>query len=187
MPDGSGQTVDSLIDLLAKVSRHDRDAFAALYQATSRKLFGVVVRILNRKQVAEDVLQDVYVRIWEKAGDFNPSLGSPIAWMATIARNRALDEARRRPYVISSEEVSGFEDMASPERNAAEELELTEDYNRLYRCLENLEDEKRAMVLLAYQSGLSREMLAQRFNKPVATVKTWLRRSLEALKKCLDQ
>ena len=185
MADGSQQTVDTLVDLLTKVSRQDRQAFAALYQATSRKLYGVVLRILKQKQVTEDILQEVYVRIWEKAGDFNPSIGSPIAWMATIARNRALDEARRRPYVISSEDVAGFDDIASPERGAAEELERSEEYDRLYRCLENLEGGRRTMVLLAYQNGLSREALAQRFNAPVATIKTWLRRSLEALKKCL--
>jgi RNA polymerase sigma-70 factor (ECF subfamily) len=180
------QTPESLCDLIAQVAKRDRQAFAELYKATSVKLYGVVLRILRRAHLAEDILQDVYVKIWEKAGDFDAARGSPITWMATIARNRALDEVRRRP-MVSTEDVSGFEDIPSDDKGALELLERSEDCKRLYNCLGNLEDEKRSMVLLAYHHGLSRELLAQKFDKPVATIKTWLRRSLESLKHCLDQ
>jgi RNA polymerase sigma-70 factor (ECF subfamily) len=180
------QTAEALANLLVQVSRRDRDAFTALYQATRLKLYGVVLRILRRQHMAEDVLQDIYVKIWERAGDFNPSLGSPITWMATIARNRALDEARRSSGTISSEDVPGFEDIASVAPLALDHMERDEDGKRLTGCLDGLEEEKRSMVLLAYHDGLSRELLAQRFGHPVATIKTWLRRSLESLKQCLD-
>ena len=89
------QTAD-LIALLARVAKQDRNAFSALYAATSAKLYGVVWRILPAKDRAEDVLQDVYVRIWNRAASFDPAKASPITWMATIARNRAIDEVRRR-------------------------------------------------------------------------------------------
>ena len=88
-----------LSDLLARVAARDREAFAAVYKATSAKLWGIVVRILPRRAMAEDVLQDVYVRIWERAATFDPAKASPITWMATIARNRAIDEVRRRTPV----------------------------------------------------------------------------------------
>ena len=84
-----------LSELLAQVARRDRQAFAAMYAATSAKLFGIIVRILGRRDLAEEVLQEVYVKIWERAGDFDPSRASPITWLATIARNRALDEIGR--------------------------------------------------------------------------------------------
>src|SRR5215472_4325397 len=82
---------DDLSDLLRRAAARDRAAFAALYRRTSAKLYGVVARILTRGDVAADVLQETYVRIWEKAGEFDPRKGSALAWMATIARNRALD------------------------------------------------------------------------------------------------
>ena len=85
---------DDLTHLLRRVAARDAAAFAALYKQTSAKLYGVVARILTRSDVAADVLQEVYVRVWEKAGEFDPVKGSAIAWMATIARNRALDEVR---------------------------------------------------------------------------------------------
>ena len=95
---GSGSpapATDGLADLLGRTAARDAAAFAALYKLTSSKLYGVVARILTRGDAAADVLQEAYVRIWEKAGEFDPAKGSPLAWMATIARNRALDEVRR--------------------------------------------------------------------------------------------
>src|SRR5271156_2013941 len=90
----AGGDVD-LVDLLRRVGARDRAAFAILYRQTAAKLHGVVARILTRGDLSGEVLQEVYVRIWEKASDFDPAKGSPLAWMATIARNRALDEVRR--------------------------------------------------------------------------------------------
>src|SRR5579872_1479202 len=84
-----------LAGLMARVANRDRVAFATLYRQTQAKLYGVVARIIQRRDLAGEILQEAYVRIWEKAADFDPAKGSPIAWMATIARNRALDEARR--------------------------------------------------------------------------------------------
>ena len=86
----------ALVDALKRVSKGDKEAFRAVYAATSLKLYGIVVRILRRPDLADEVLQEVYIRVWQRAGEFNPATSSPITWLATIARNRALDEVRRK-------------------------------------------------------------------------------------------
>src|ERR1700756_569627 len=108
-PTGAG---DNLTDLLTRIAARDAAAFAALYKQTSAKLYGIVARILTRGDVAADVLQEIYVRIWEKAGEFDPAKGSPLAWMATIARNRALDEVRRVRPLSLEDQPEGFEPTA---------------------------------------------------------------------------
>lgn len=174
-----------LTALLARVAARDRDAFAAVYRATSKKLWGVVVRILPRRDVAEDVLQDVYVRIWERAGSFDPAKASPITWMATIARNRAIDEIRIRRPVSSIEDAPQALNLADTGLDPLDSAQQSDELRRLQMCLEGLEPERREMVLLAYYSGLSREELAKRFAHPVNTIKTWLHRSLAQLRECL--
>jgi RNA polymerase sigma-70 factor (ECF subfamily) len=175
---------DDLTDLLIRIAARDTAAFAALYKQTSAKLYGVVARILTRGDVAADVLQECYVRIWEKAGDFDPVRGSPLAWMATIARNRALDEVRRVRPVSLEDQPEGFE-PAAEEIDPLAARERSEGLTALIDCLKGLDEEKRAVVLLAYYRGLSREALARRFGRPVPTIKTWLHRSLAQLRDCL--
>jgi RNA polymerase sigma-70 factor, ECF subfamily len=162
----------------------DKDAFARLYKATSSKLFGIIVRILNRRDLSEEVLQEVYMRIWQRAGDFDASRASPISWMAAIARNRALDEVRKvKP--VSIEDTPEVMDLPDPGELAITGIERNEDLQRLLKCLEGLDPEKREMVLMAYYRGESREALSQRFGSPVSTIKTWLHRSLTQLRGCL--
>lgn len=175
---------DGLADLLGRIAARDAAAFAALYKLTSAKLYGVVARILTRGDAAADVLQEAYVRIWEKAGEFDPAKGSPLAWMATIARNRALDEVRRvRPGSLEDLPASFEPAAAAVDPLAARER--SEGLAALINCLQALDEEKRAVVLLAYYRGSSREALALRFGRPVATIKTWLHRSLAQLRDCL--
>src|ERR1700760_2483456 len=155
-PPGAG---DDLTDLLARISAHDAAAFASLYKQTSAKLYGIVARILTRGDVAADVLQETYVRIWEKAGDFDTAKGSPLAWMATIARNRALDEVRRSRPVSLEDMPEGFEPAAETEDPLAGR-DRSEASAALLRCLGGLEPERREMILLAYYRGASREALS---------------------------
>ena len=175
---------DDLARLMARIAARDPAAFAALYKQTSAKLYGVVARILTRGDVAADVLQEAYVRVWEKAGDFDPAKGSALGWMAAIARNRALDEVRRVRPVSLEDQPEGFE-PAAEEVDPLAARERSEGLARLVDCLKGLDDEKRAIVLLAYYRGLSREALAKRFGRPVPTIKTWLHRSLAQLRDCL--
>jgi RNA polymerase sigma-70 factor (ECF subfamily) len=138
-----------------------------------------------RPELADEVLQEVYVRVWQRAGDFDPAASSPITWLATIARNRALDEVRR--HTMRSLEDHPELLQVPSEDDPAGTLERNEQLRRLYACLEALEPEKKEIVLLVYYHGLTREEIASRFGRPAATVKTWLRRSLAQLKDCLDR
>jgi RNA polymerase sigma-70 factor (ECF subfamily) len=171
--------------LLLQIAAGDRAAFATLYKQTSAKLYGVVARILVRSDLAGEVLQEAYVRIWRKAGDFDPAKGSPIAWMATIARNRALDEVRRVKPVALEDLPESFE-PAAEEVDPLGSRDRSEQLAALMRCLSLLDPEKRQIVLLAYYRGASREALSRRFERPVPTIKTWLHRSLAQLKDCLS-
>ena len=175
---------DDLINLLSRIATRDTIAFASLYKQTNAKLYGVVARILTRGDAAADALQEVYVRIWEKAGEFDPLKGSPLAWMATIARNRALDEVRRVRPLSLEDQPDGFE-PAAEEIDPLAARERSEGLAALVDCLKALDEEKRAIVLLAYYRGSSREALAKRFGRPVPTIKTWLHRSLAQLRDCL--
>jgi RNA polymerase sigma-70 factor, ECF subfamily len=177
-----------LAQLLVRIAGRDPEAFAALYPVTVAKLYGITLRILKRRDVADDVLQDVYVRIWEKAVEFDVSKGSPMGWMGAIARNRALDELRRnRSPLIDTDDSSEAEDVISDAKEPLVVLEHAEELARLSQCLERLDAERREMVLLAYREGVSREELSERLGRPVGTIKTWLRRSLIELKACLDR
>ncbi len=173
-----------LSELVVRVAHRDRVAFAEVYRATSAKLLGVIIRILHRRDIAEEVLQEVYVTLWERAADFEPGRASPITWLSTIARNRALDVARRR-QMASIEDTPGALDMPADEPHPLDGIELSEDLARLWRCLDGLETDRREIVILAYMKGESREALGQRYGRPVPTIKTWLHRSLKQLRECL--
>ena len=172
--------------LLEASARGNREAFARLYDLTSARLFGIIRRILPNAEQAEDALQEAYVKIWQRAELFRPELGSGIGWMMTIARNQAIDLRRRSAERMSalSEEVDEAtpSDDADPEALAVHSDSMT----RLHSCLQELPTDRQQMIVLAYHQGWSREELSQRFQRPVTTIKTILRRSLMALKECLD-
>ena len=172
-----------LADLLAQTARQDRAAFAELYAATRAKLFGVARRILIRSDLAEEALQETYVRIWSHASRYDSGAASAMTWMIAIARNQAIDLRRRANERIAASAVA-LEDvtLVAPQVSADDSADL----RSLRECLGALAENGRDMVLLAYHQGYSREELSRRFNRPVATVKTILRRSLAALKECLD-
>ena len=181
----AGADPSELVDLLARVAKRDSQAFAKLYKLTQAKLHGVVARIVPRGDSSGELLQEAFVRIWEKAADYDPAKGSPIAWMATIARNRALDEVRRVRPVSLEAMPEGFE-PAAEEFDPLGARDKSERLTALMNCLNSLDEEKREAVMLAYYRGYSREALARRYNRPVPTVKTWLRRSLLQLRECLE-
>ncbi len=180
------QSSADLIALLDRTSKGDRKAFAALYDATNMKLFGIVLRILRKQEIAEEILQEVYVKIWHRSGDFRANRGSPITWMATIARNHSLDELRKRAPVFV-DEPAAIENVADPGKTPEGRVEASEDMNRLEICLSQLEEQKREAVMLAYLDGYSRAELSEHLGQPVNTVKTWLHRSLKNLKDCLGK
>jgi RNA polymerase sigma-70 factor (ECF subfamily) len=172
--------------LLTQVAEGNETAFAELYQQTSAKLLGVALRILRSRELAEDVVQDAYVKIWSRAGDYDPALAAPLTWMAAIVRNRALDELRRRAARPAGGDDSELDNLPGEDEHPLAGLELQDDVKKLFRCLDGLEPEKKEIVKLAYLNGMSREDLAQRFSRPEGTIKTWLHRSLAQLKGCLE-
>jgi RNA polymerase sigma-70 factor (ECF subfamily) len=173
----------SLQDLLEATSRGNHAAFRALYDATSPKLFGIVLRITRNRPMAEEVLQETYVKIWQNAERYLPEAGQPMAWLSAIARNRAIDRIRaekvERSRVGDDDEILGR--LAAPETGDVVMQEA------LRTCLAELDEEARNCVILAYCSGFSREELAERFGKPVGTIKTLLHRSVRLLKACLER
>jgi len=177
-------TPAELVWLLAAVAKGDQAAFDKLYAATRAKLYGVVLRILRRSDLADEVIQETYVKIWTSAGQFNPALASPITWMVAIARNRAIDLVRKKSDV-SIEEVPEAMEMAADTPDPLAAREFNEELKRLLGCIGRLDGERRKLVLLAYYNGFSREQLAQQLGKPVNTIKTWLRRSLLEIRECL--
>ncbi len=177
-------TPAELVWLIAAVAKGDEDAFKRLYDATRAKLFGVVLRILRRQDLTEEVIQEAYVKIWNSAGQFNPGLASPITWMVSIARNRAIDVIRKKGEVSIEEEPAAME-VASDTLDPLARREMAEDLKRILECVGRLEPERQKLVLLAYYNGWSREQLAVKFDTPVNTVKTWLRRSMIEIRECL--
>lgn len=171
--------------LIGAVASRDSDALRSLYDLTAPKLFGIILRIQRDRSLAEDVLQDVYLKVWQAAGSYSPQAGRPLPWLCTIARNRAIDGIRRKAEVqapVSEDGEDWMERLADPRAGEGAIL----DRDALVRCLSRLETAQRECVMLAYCEGWSREELAERHERPVNTIKTWLHRALAALKGCLE-
>ncbi len=170
---------------LERIAQQDRAAFESLYHLISAKLLGVVLRIIPQRSLAEDVLHDTFLKIWRAAHQFDPNRASAMSWTATIARNAAIDHKRRRKEVDLPDEVLAYqmEKEAFATRSGGDETtKLT-----LQHCLNELEDTQRQCVVMAYCQGLSREELSEQLNAPVNTIKTWIRRGLLSLRKCVSQ
>ena len=173
---------------MAAAARRDagsQAAFAALYETTSSKLFGVALRILRREDWAEEVLQECYVNIWNHCADYKLQLSAPMTWMTSIVRNRCLDWLRRPKFEVA--DVNGAIAEATP--SAAEgplaQLERADDAAGIARCLKGLDARQRQAIMLAFFDGMSHSELASHLREPLGTVKTWVRRGLLKLKDCL--
>lgn len=176
---------DPVALLLARVAARDRAAFAALYAATSSKLMGVLLRMLQDRAEAEDAVQELYTRLWLRAGQYNSAKGRGMTWMVAVARNLALDRLRRRPEVQADEGAA--EAIVDQTPTAERRLIAKGEAGRVADCLDQLEPARADAVRGAYLSGLSYVELAARHNVPLNTMRTWLRRSLNSLRECLDQ
>ena len=173
-----------LVWLVGAVAKGDTAAFERLYGATRAKLYGVLLRILGKPELAEEVMQETYLKVWTMADKFDPTLASPITWMVAMARNRAIDIVRKRGE-ISIEDEPEAQNVPAETPAPLARREMTEELKRLLSCLGKLDPEKQRIVLLAYYSGWSREQLSTKLDIPVNTIKTWLRRSLLEIRECM--
>jgi RNA polymerase sigma-70 factor, ECF subfamily len=187
MPPESGRSEDSEVaGLLARCARRDQAAFQRLYDSTAPQLLACLIRILRVRALAEDALQDVYVQVWNRAGQYQPERGSAWAWLVSIARYRAIDLRRseaRRP----AETGVDFEQLAGQFAAPEPELGFGDQAARaLDRCIGALQPRQRECIVLAYQGGLSHAEVAAEIAEPLGSVKSWIRRGLAALKRCLE-
>lgn len=175
---------------LAAVARRDAAAFRALYDATSPKLFGFALRILIKRELAEDVLQESFVSIWNNASGYQSSLAAPMTWMTTIVRNKAFDALRRLDHAVEIDSDTFDQEvmraLESDDPTPLETLQLSDDSKALARCLSRLEGLHRQAIALAFYHDLSHSEVAERMKQPIGTIKTWVRRGLMRLKSCLS-
>ncbi|GLQ36314.1 RNA polymerase sigma factor [Amylibacter marinus] len=175
--------IQDINEWIVRTGLGDRKAFNLLYDATSAKLFGVCLRVLNNRAEAEDALQEAFIRIWQRADRFAANDYSPMTWLITLTRNLAIDRLRARK--APSEDISERGDIAdtgpTPEQAALDASERA----RIEQCLDELDDPKAGAVRGAYLMGETYDALAQKYGVPVNTMRTWLRRSLLKLRECL--
>lgn len=176
---------DDIEELIGKVSLGDRTAFTTLYDATSGKLFAVCLRVLKNKSEAEDTLQDVYLRIWNNADRYAVTGHSPMTWLITVARNLAIDRLRaRKSNTVDLENAAELAEK-SPGPEAASIA--ASEHRRISACFKELPQDRADAVRAAYLDGATYQTLADRYDVPLNTMRTWLRRSLIALKECLSR
>lgn len=170
--------------LIAKVALRDRAAFELLYDRTSAKLFGVCLRVLNKRAAAEDAMQDTFVKIWNNADRYRANGLSPMTWLITIARNTSIDRLRARKAGHQDIDTPGLE-LAAPGPSPEDMAVAGSEAAKLTACLGTLDADRAAAVRGAYLDGDSYADLAQQFKVPLNTMRTWLRRSLISLRECL--
>lgn len=172
--------------LLRRCAGGDASALQALHQRVAPQLLAVLLRLLRSRALAEDALQDAFIRIWQEAGRFNESKGRAMAWMVSIARNRAIDLLRAaRPTVMLEEaELANAEQLRVS--GPADRAEFSWTQAALWRCLDALGAQQRQCLVLAYQHGLTQQRIAESIAQPLGSVKSWVRRGLESLRRCID-
>lgn len=187
----AGEPTVSTEDLVTRCAAGEARALQLLYERTSAQLFGLLRRILIRDDLAQEALQDVYVSVWKHADRYNASKGAAFTWLVSIARYRAIDIRRKRAREISASEYV----EAQPADAAAERESETGDplgaaahqaaVRRLEICFEELKVQERNALRLAYLSGLTHQEVAVHLGAPIGTIKSWIRRGLEGLRRCL--
>lgn len=175
---------DPIADLLHRIAAQDRTAFRQAYALTASKLTGVLLRMLGERAEAEDALQEVFTRVWLRAGRYDAARGRGMTWLIAIARNIAIDRLRsRRDTTSDGPTLDALIDMTP---GAERQMIAAGEARRITDCLGQLEADRADAVRRAYLGGVSYADLALRHNVPLNTMRTWLRRSLLKLKECLE-
>ena len=177
-----------LVGALSRTAGGDRAALREVYDLTAGKLFGICLRICRDREVAEDILQDVYLKVWNRAGRFDAGRASPITWLSAIARNAAIDWVRSNATadMVTAHEVTDWQTEAtSAEPGAFETLEAAQTRLRLERCLDQLGPQQGGAIRAAFLDGFTHSELAMRLSVPLGTMKSMVRRGLLHLRECL--
>lgn len=166
--------------LLGAVAQGDKKAFSQLYQATSKQLYAISLKMLARKELAEEALQEAYVRIWHNAAEYRTGKGTVLTWMVSIVRYRALDILRYNK-IRKEDNLSDNDDFVSGSNEQVTDLEQL----LLDKCLQQLDQQQRQAIYLAYFNGCSHQEVVKHLDNPLGTIKSWIRRGLTSLQSCL--
>jgi RNA polymerase sigma-70 factor, ECF subfamily len=183
----------ALEQLITRVAARDQSALKQLYDATASKLFAVALRVTNRQGLAEEVLQEVFVSVWNQAENYRAAMSAPMTWMTTLTRYKAIDVVRAQDPEVSLRSRDDDDDSEPAENQIADEsptpmqlLLHAETTLAVKDCLGSLEVGPRQSIALGYYNGLTQQQIAEQLAQPLGTVKAWMRRGLERLQKCLD-
>jgi RNA polymerase sigma-70 factor (ECF subfamily) len=187
-PVNEQETQDHDVALLRRIASGDRSAFAEFYDRHATLMFSVASKILNDSGEAEDVLQEVFVQIWEKAGKFDPNLGKASSWAVTLVRNRAIDRIRASQRRTRLAEEAGAEQAIATDVSdtANETVHGHEKATLIQTAIVELPAEQRRAIELAYFSGLTQDEISKKLNEPLGTVKARIRRGLLKLRDQLE-
>jgi len=174
-----------LEDLLARCALGDHAAFSQLYTETSSLLFSVALKILKKREYAEEALQEAFVKIWHNASEYHREKGAILTWMGSIVRYRCLDMLRKIKPVESIHEYEEYMILEDDQPGPLEQALKQGDAQALMDCIEELKEKQRRSVLMAFYEGLTHDQLSRCLSVPLGTVKSWIRRSLEKIKECL--
>lgn len=182
------QKQDRLIHLLGKVSLNDEAAFAQLYELTSGALYGFALKVVADESLASEVLQEAYMKIWRKAGDYRPHLAKPMTWMIAITRNHGIDTLRKQRIKTDDKPIDEMISLIdeSAENPVASSI-AGDEREQLIHCMQGLKGDQQKAVLYAFYQDLTHEEIAGRLDKPLGTIKSWVRRGLLSLKTCMEQ
>lgn len=178
---------DNYNELLLRCANKDRKAFKQLYQACSPRLYSLALRFLKQSGLAEEIVQESFLKIWNSAHLYNPQKGRAMTWMATITRNKSLDKIRMlkaRPQ--ETETVYEGADFASDDLQPDDFTAIDQGVSGMMKCLDTLHPHQKECILLSYYHGYTHQELAEKLNKPLGTIKAWIRRGLEKLRVCLQ-
>lgn len=183
---------EELASLIERIANRDRKAFEELYRLTSRKMFAVALRIVREPGLAQDVLQDAYIRLWRYAHTFNNKLSAPETWLHQVVRNRALDLIAQQSHTVNSISLDQFSDQDDESNELVFEAHSSSSDDKetsrvMQACVQRLEGKYRQVLTLAYTHGMSHAEISEHLDVPLGTVKTWVRRGLIELKAVYDE
>tara|TARA_R110002074_G_scaffold243555_1_gene415253 strand:+ start:40 stop:570 length:531 start_codon:yes stop_codon:yes gene_type:complete len=166
--------------LIGAIAQGDKKAFSQLYQATSKQLYAISLKMLSRKELAEEALQEAYVRIWHNASEYRLGKGTVLTWMVSIVRYRALD-------ILRYHKIRKEDDLVEIDSLDLDPLDSVSDSEQLLldECLQQLDLQQRQAIYLAYFNGCSHKEVVKHLNNPLGTIKSWIRRGLMSLQSCL--